>query len=99
MYNALQPLMSQLDTKPPRSQILTQLGTIELALQTEHPKMLYSDILACAYERLARDFNGELERPPETFVTYELLGVSQSYEGGMRDIRSIDQGLAVVSRL
>ena len=60
MYNGLQPLISQLDRKPTRNQILTQLGSIELTLQTEHPKMLYSDILAHAYERLAQDLKGEL---------------------------------------
>jgi len=59
MYDALQPLMSQLVDKPTRGQILTQLGTIELALQSEHPAMLYSDILAHAYERLAQHLKGE----------------------------------------
>ena len=59
MYNGLQPLISQLDEKPTRSQILTQLGTIELELQAEHPTMLYSDILSHAYQRLARNLNGE----------------------------------------
>jgi hypothetical protein len=59
MYNALQPLISQLDEKPSRSQILIQLGSLELTLQTEHPKMLYSDILAHAYEGLAQDLKGE----------------------------------------
>jgi len=56
MYNALQPLISQIDgEKPTRSQILTQLGTIEVALQAEHPTMLYSDILTHAYQHLAQD--------------------------------------------
>ncbi|KAF9653486.1 HAD-like protein [Thelephora ganbajun] len=55
MYNALQPLISQFDEKPPRGQILTQLGSIELTLQAEHPTMLYSDILTHAYERLAQN--------------------------------------------
>ena len=59
MYNGLQPLLSQLDEKPSRSQVLTQLGTIELALQAEHPTMLYSDILAHAYDRLAQNLKGE----------------------------------------
>jgi HAD superfamily hydrolase (TIGR01493 family) len=59
MYNGLQPLVSQLDEKPTRSQILTQLGTIELALQAEHPTMLYSEVLSHAYERLAQNLNGE----------------------------------------
>ena len=59
MHNGLQPLISQLSEKPSRSQILTQLSLIELSLQTEHPKMLYSDILAHAYERLARDLKGK----------------------------------------
>lgn len=63
MYNALQPLVSQLDEKPSRSQILTQLGTIELALQAEHPTMLYSDILTHAYDRLAQNLNGEPVSP------------------------------------
>ena len=58
MYDALQPLMCQLDDKPTRSQILTQIGTIELTLQAEHPTMLYSDILTHAYERLAQNLNG-----------------------------------------
>ena len=58
MYNGLQPLLSQLDEKPSRSQVLTQLGTIELALQAEHPTMLYSDILAHAYDRLAQNLKG-----------------------------------------
>ena len=59
MHSALQPLISKLEEKPSRSQILTQLGLIELALQAEHPKMLYSDILTHAYDRLARDLKGE----------------------------------------
>ena len=59
MHNALQPLISQLDEKPTRGQILTQLGTIELALQAEYPAMLYSDILTHAYDRLARNLKGE----------------------------------------
>jgi len=67
MYDALQPLISQLDDKPTRSQILTQLGTIELALQAEHPTVLYSDILTHAYERLAHHLEGE-SVPPEFVV-------------------------------
>jgi len=63
MYDALQPLVSQLDEKPTRSQILTQLGTIELELQAEHPAMLYSDILTHAYERLAQHLKGESGTP------------------------------------
>lgn len=58
MYDALQPLISRLGEKPTRSQILTRLGTLELALQKEHPAMLYSDILTHAYERLAQDLEG-----------------------------------------
>jgi hypothetical protein len=69
MYNALQPLISLLDEKPSRSQLLTQLGSIELTLQTEHPKMLYSEILARAYERLAQDLKGEFELPPGSPAT------------------------------
>lgn len=65
MYNALQPLITQLDEKPSRSQILTQLGSIELKLQTEHPKMLYSDILTHAYERLAQGLKGEFAPPTQ----------------------------------
>ena len=66
MYNALHPLISQLDERPSRSQILTQLGSIELTLQTEHPTMLYSEVLAHAYERLARDLKGEFGLPPNS---------------------------------
>jgi hypothetical protein len=62
MYNALQPLISQLDEIPSRNQILTQLGSIETALQKEHPKMLYSDILTHAYERLAQNLKGKYFR-------------------------------------
>jgi len=69
MYNALQPLTSQLDENPSRSQILTQLGTIELALQAENPTMIYSDILTHAYECLAQDLKGEPEPPPNSLVT------------------------------
>ena len=64
MYNALKPLISRLGEKPSRSQILTQLGSIELTLQTENPKMLYSDVLSHAYGRLSRDLKGELGLPP-----------------------------------
>jgi len=66
MYNALQPLISQLDKKPSRSQILTQLGGIETALQTEHPEMLYSDILAHAYERLAQNLGAKVTKEEST---------------------------------
>jgi len=59
MYNALQPLVSQLDEKPSRGRILTQLGAIELAFQREHPKMPYTEVLANSYEQLARDLEGE----------------------------------------
>ena len=59
MYDGLQPLISQLNEKPSRNQILTQLGTIELALQAEHPTMLYSDILTHAYDRLAQSLKGK----------------------------------------
>lgn len=69
MHNALQPLTSQLDEKPSRSQILTQLGTIELALQAEHPTMLYSEILTHAYEHLAQDLKGESEPLLDSLVT------------------------------
>lgn len=70
MYNALQPLISQLDKKPSRSQILTQLGTIEKALQREHPTMLYSDILTNAYEDLARNLGSESSFPSGSLVRY-----------------------------
>ena len=63
MYNALHPLISQLDEKPSRSQILTQLGSIELTLQTEYPQKLYSDILTHAYEHLAQDLEGKFGFP------------------------------------
>jgi hypothetical protein len=69
MYDALQPLISQLDGKPSRSQLLTQLGTIELALQTEHPTMLYSEVLTHAYERLAQNLKGEFGLASEFIVT------------------------------
>lgn len=68
MYDALQPLVSQLDEKPSRSQILTQLGTIELALQAEYPTMLYSDVLTHAYDRLAQNLKGESELPSDSLV-------------------------------
>ena len=78
MYDALQPLISQLDEKPTRSQVLTQLGTIELALQTEHPTMLYSDILTHAYERLAQNLGGGSERPSNSRSVPELQ-ISRTY--------------------
>lgn len=68
MYNALQPLISQLDEAPSRSQMLTRLGAIELALQAENPKMLYSEILTHAYERLAQDLKSESELPSDPRV-------------------------------
>lgn len=55
MYNALQPLICQLDEKPSRGRILTQLGAIELAFQREHPKMPYTEVLTNSYEQLARE--------------------------------------------
>lgn len=72
MHNALQPLISQLDEKPARSQILTQLGAIELALQAEHPVMLYSEILTHAYERLAQDLNGESGLSPGSWLVLNV---------------------------
>jgi len=70
MYDGLQPLISQLDEKPTRSQILTQLGTIELALQAEHPTMLYSDVLTHAYDRLAQNLKGGSRLPWDSLVRY-----------------------------
>lgn len=92
MYNGLQPLISQLDGKPSRSEILTQLGVIELALQAEHPAMLYSDILTHAYERLAQNLNGESEHPSDSWSRPDPQ-VSQSHKRGMYGIRPIHQGL------
>ena len=88
MYDALQPLISQLDDKITRSQILTQLGTIELALQEEHPTMLYSDVLTHAYERLAQHLKGESGSPSDLWSDPEPQ-ISQSHQRGMRGIRSI----------
>ena len=68
MYNALQLLISQLDETPSRKQILTRLGSIEVELQREHPKMLYSDILTHAYERLAQDLKGSPRLPSVSCV-------------------------------
>ena len=68
MYDALQPLISQFDgEKQTRSQILTRLGTIEVALQTEHPTMLYSDILTHAYQRLAQELKSESGIPSDSW--------------------------------
>lgn len=97
MYDALQPLISQLDEKPTRGQILTQLGTIELALQTEHPTMLYSEILTHAYERLAQNLNGEPRLSSDSRLDPEPH-ISQSHTRGMRGIRSIHQRLASFPR-
>jgi len=76
MYNALQPLISQLDEGPPRSQLLAQLGTIKMALQAQYPTMLYSDILTHAYERLAQNLKSESTFPSDSLVRYQTLDQS-----------------------
>lgn len=88
MYNGLQPLISQLDEKPTRRQILTQLGTIELALQAEHPAMLYSDILTHAYDRLAQNLKGGSRLPWNPSARYLTPNQSKPQKRNARHLAS-----------
>ncbi|TVY53432.1 hypothetical protein LCER1_G005316 [Lachnellula cervina] len=64
IYEALLPLLSKLPQEDPhhpdrntpganRRFILTEYTNFELGIQTEHPTLAYSKILATAYERIA----------------------------------------------
>lgn len=60
LYDALRPLLGKLKPAPKRERVLELFGEIEADLEAATPDMIYSDLLAAAWRRLAESWGVEI---------------------------------------
>jgi FMN phosphatase YigB (HAD superfamily) len=79
IYTALLPLLSSSKKSNSWSRLdaLNAFGSVELDLQAKNPRMLYSEVLAAAYDELARRLSGAPSVPDAGSTT-----VSEVYTSG-----------------